>query len=178
MTEPLKASDDSVKKATGKTKAEWFEILDNAGAATMKHPDIAIFLAHEKGVPDWWCQMITVTYEQARGMRKPGQHADGLFSVSASKTIGVSLPKLYQMFSETNRKKWLDKDINVTTAHENKSIRGSLNDGSKIELGFYSKADTKAMVALENSKLPDQKTAQARKAYWKERFEELAKLLA
>ena len=36
---------------------------------------------------DWWAQSITVRYEQARGMRLPGQQPDGTFSVAVSRSL-------------------------------------------------------------------------------------------
>jgi hypothetical protein len=82
--------DDALVAATGKPWAEWFAILDAAGATALTHPQIARLLQSEHGVPAWWCQMVTVGFEQARGMRLPGQRADGTFEVSASVTLEVS----------------------------------------------------------------------------------------
>ena len=56
---------EAVQAKTGKTWAEWFAILDAADAQTMSHPRIARYLQEEHSVPDWWCQMVTVGYEQA-----------------------------------------------------------------------------------------------------------------
>lgn len=80
-------SNDALTAATGRTWAQWFELLDAAGAAEWTHPQIAAWLADAHGVPAWWCQTVTVGYEQARGMRLPGQRADGSFEVGASKTV-------------------------------------------------------------------------------------------
>ena len=54
---------------------EWFALLDGWGATDHSHTEIARWLNTEHGVPGWWSQNITVDYERARGMRKPG--ADG-----------------------------------------------------------------------------------------------------
>ena len=80
-------TDEAVASATGKLPEDWFAILDAAGATEWKHPAIARWLATEHAVPPWWTQAITVRYEQARGLRLPGQQADGTFSVAASRTI-------------------------------------------------------------------------------------------
>jgi len=81
------SGDDAVRAATGKAWADWFDLLDAAGAARWTHPEIARWLGREHGVPDWWCQSVTVGFEQARGRRLPGQRADGTFEVSASTTL-------------------------------------------------------------------------------------------
>lgn len=83
-------SDDALRAATGKSWAEWFAILDAAGATSLTHPQIAGLLQSDHAVPPWWCQMVTVGFEQARGMRLPGQRADGTFEVGASATLAGS----------------------------------------------------------------------------------------
>ena len=42
--------DDAVREATGRDRAEWFALLDQAGAATWKHKGIASWLGTEHGV--------------------------------------------------------------------------------------------------------------------------------
>jgi hypothetical protein len=79
--------DDALVAATGRNWDQWFAILDDAGAVGWRHPVIARWLQEEHGVPPWWCQGITVGFEQARGIRLPGQRQDGLFEVSASATF-------------------------------------------------------------------------------------------
>ena len=37
------------------------------------------------------------SYERARGLRAPGEHADG-FAVTASKTVGVPVERLFDAF--------------------------------------------------------------------------------
>ena len=82
-------SDEALTNATGHDWRHWFGLMDDWGATAHTHTEMARWLVDEHGVPGWWSQSITVGYEQARGLRVPGQHADG-FSVSASKTVGGS----------------------------------------------------------------------------------------
>jgi len=89
-------SDDAMQSATGRHPAEWFALLDEAGAAGWGHTAIARWLVAEHGVARWWNQNITVRYEQARGLRLPGQQSDGTFSVSTSKTVAGSLDAAYE----------------------------------------------------------------------------------
>ena len=37
----------------------------------------------------WWSQHVTVAYEQARGIREPGQRQDGSFEASVSRTVAL-----------------------------------------------------------------------------------------
>lgn len=80
-------SDEALAAATGKTWAEWFAILDAEGAAAWKHSAIARWLDANFPLGGWWAQSVTVGYEQARGIRNPGQRQDGSYEVSASKTL-------------------------------------------------------------------------------------------
>lgn len=79
--------DDAVVSATGRSRAEWFALLDAAGATGWKHQAIANWLVAEQGIDPWWAQGVTVGYEQARGIRVPGQRQDGTFEVSVTRTI-------------------------------------------------------------------------------------------
>ncbi|MFB9310728.1 hypothetical protein BJY17_003453 [Agromyces hippuratus] len=79
--------DDAVLGATGRPRDEWFALLDEAGATGWKHQAIANWLVTEHGVDSWWAQAVTVGFEQARGIRLPGQRQDGTFEVSVTRTI-------------------------------------------------------------------------------------------
>jgi hypothetical protein len=69
-------SSAAVKKATGKDWKQWFTLLDKAGARKMPHKDIACLVYEKHQVSGWWAQMVTVGYEQARGLRQ--KHQAGL----------------------------------------------------------------------------------------------------
>jgi len=88
-------SDEAVRAATGRDPSEWFALLDDAGAASLTHTGIARLLAEEHDVDPWWAQSVTVRYEQARGLRLPGQQSDGSFAASLSRTIHGTLADGY-----------------------------------------------------------------------------------
>ncbi|WP_418515790.1 hypothetical protein ACNUCX_14690 [Curtobacterium flaccumfaciens pv. flaccumfaciens] len=77
---------DRVLAATGKKPDDWHALIDRADGATIGHAAIASWLIGQ-GVEAWWAQGITIGYEQARGLRIPGQRADGTFAVSASRQV-------------------------------------------------------------------------------------------
>ena len=87
-------SDDAVQAKTGKTWAEWFALLDADGAERLDHKGIVALLRDQYGVGSWWQQMVTVTYEQARGRRERHETPAG-YQVSVSRTVGVPLARLY-----------------------------------------------------------------------------------
>lgn len=160
-------SSDAVQAKTGKTWAEWFGILDAAGAQTLSHPQIARYLQEQQGVPDWWCQMLTVGYEQARGLREAHQKPDG-FTANASKTLAVPLAVLYDAWAdEGKRAAWLDEvELTVRKATPGKSLRITWSDGSGLDVNLYAKGESRSQVSLQHSKLPDAATAARMKAFW------------
>ncbi len=102
-----RVSDAAVQAKTGKTWAEWFAVLDAAGAAHMSHKAIVAHLAAHHTLEPWWQQNVTVMYERERGLRDKHQMVDG-YQISVSKTIGVSVAALYHACADDAlRQTWL-----------------------------------------------------------------------
>ncbi|MBM3924741.1 MAG: hypothetical protein FJ320_01935 [SAR202 cluster bacterium] len=163
-------SDDAVKKATGKTAAQWFAVMDGFGARKMPHKDIARRLAEtHPDISGWWSQMITVLYEQERGMRQKHQTTSG-FQVSASKTVPIALDMLFHSWTTDDiRQQWLDPaSVTVRSATPQKYLHMAWKqDKSSIDINFYPKGDGKSQVTVQHSKLPDAQAGEKMKAYWK-----------
>lgn len=173
-------SSEAVAKATGKTWDEWLALLDRAGADKMKHADIARYLHEKAKCPDWWCQMVTVGYEQERGLREKFQSCNGVYVANASKTIGVPLARLYSAWNDPqSRSRWFPKqDITIRKANKDKSMRITWEeDGSSLEVNFYAKGPEKSSVAMSHSKLADAAAVLKRKEYWGQALEKLKNLL-
>jgi len=160
-------SSEAVQKATGKTWAEWLALLDAAGAQQMHHPDIARYLSEQQGVPAWWSQMVTVGYEQARGMRQAHEKADG-FTANASKTVPVSVDWLFETWSnESVRQRWLpDAPMTIRKATPGKSLRITWSDGSNVDAELTGKGESSSRIAVQHTKLPSAAAAAEMKAYW------------
>ncbi len=77
---------DNVLAATGRTPDDWYARIDEIDGRTIGHAAIAVWIV-EQGVEPWWAQGVTIGYEQARGLRIPGQRSDGSFAVSASRQV-------------------------------------------------------------------------------------------
>lgn len=117
-------SSGAVERATGKPWSHWLGALDKAGAAELAHKDIAVLLSTKFGIGDWWAQMVTVGYEQARGRRVAHQTARG-FSASTSKTIGASPVQVFRAWTNARaRAAWLpDAPLTIRKATSPRSIR-------------------------------------------------------
>jgi len=185
-----KVGDAALKKATGRDWPGWVDRLDKAGAAAMTHAQIASHLHEREGVDDWWAQMVTVGYEQAKGRRAKHQKPDG-FSVSGSKTVAAPVEAVFGAFTLARRRaRWLPgTDVIVRKSTEFKSARITWNGGigvrgekgTSVEVNFYEKSDCsgrpKCMVQVQHNKIPDAQAAERIKAWWKQRLEALRALL-
>lgn len=172
-------SDSAVQAKTGKDWQKWFAILDRAGAAKMSHKEIAQYLYDKRKVPGWWCQMITVTYEQERGLREKNQKADG-YVVSASKTVEVPISALYRHWSDEKlRIKWLKDKFAIRKETKDKSMRITWSDyKTSVDVYFYEKGGSKSQVSVQHSKLADAKQVEQTRAHWKAALDRLAGALA
>jgi hypothetical protein len=170
-------SDAPVKKKTGRTWAEWVKVLDAADSASKPHREIAQYVA-SLGTPDWWTQTVTVGYERIRGLREKGQRRGGGYEASKSRTFAVPIAKLYKAFANARqRARWLPGKIDVRSANPNKRMRVKWEDGTTVEIGFFSKGDRKSSVALTHQKLPDKASSQKMKSWWGERLDALSEVL-
>jgi hypothetical protein len=167
-------SGKAVKAKTGKDWKQWFSILDKAGATKMSHKEIAEYLYEKRGVPGWWAQTITVTYEQERGLREKHQKADG-YAVSASRTSKVPISVLYKHWSDEKlRRQWLKDKIVVRKATANKSMRITWPDNSHVDVYFYEKGAAKSQAAVQHSKLASAAQVKRMRSRWKAALERLA----
>jgi hypothetical protein len=175
----LTMSDEAIRRRTGRGWEEWFDLLDEWGAAERPHRDIARWVAQDQGIDGWSAQSVTVNYERARALRAVGEHVDG-FAVSASKTVAVPVERLYEAFVDRSlRKRWLpDGKLRVRTASKSKSARFDWGDGgTRVNVGFTAKGDTKSTVALEHARLANAKEAERMKAFWRDRVAALKDVL-
>jgi hypothetical protein len=171
--------DAAVKKATGKPWKEWFAILDAAGGREKDHRGIVAVLDARNEISGWWCQMVTVGYEQARGLRQKHQKGE-TFEISASKIVGAPLSSLYKAWKDPRaRKGWLkDAAFTIRKATENKSMRITWVDGkTSISANFYAKGPKKSQVSLQHGKLTSASAASKMKGYWSAQLARLEETL-
>ncbi|APV50619.1 hypothetical protein BWI17_13520 [Betaproteobacteria bacterium GR16-43] len=166
---------DAVLKATGKAWSDWLKILDKAGADGMRHKEIAEMVYGKFGVPGWWSQMVTVGYEQARGLRAVHEKVSG-FSASVTKTFQANMDRLYNAWHDPRlREVWLPgAPMQVRRSTDGKSMRVTWTLGnSNVDVNFTSKGPEKSTVQVEHSKLSDAEAVAAQKAYWNAGLERL-----
>lgn len=176
-----KISDQAVKKATGKTWEQWLKVIDNAGGRQMNHKQIVAIVANGHGVGEWWQQMVTVGYEQARGLRDLHQKTGG-YEISGSKTVDVPVAELFNAWNDPKiRRKWLGEDsaLTIRKATRPKSLRITWVDKrTSVDVNLYPKGDHRSHVSLKHGKLRDAKEAAKMKKYWALRLERLKAFLS
>lgn len=166
---------EAVQAATGKDWQSWFEILDQAGAQGMDHKGIVAYLKDHYDVSPWWQQQVTVSYEQARGLRKVHQRPDG-YQISRSKTLLVAVSNLFAAWEDTDqRDAWLGKEnIEIRTYRKDKSMRISWSQPTGlVEVNFYAKGAGKSQVTVQHSKLDRADQAEDMKVYWSRALDNL-----
>ncbi|MGK5740462.1 hypothetical protein [Micromonospora sp. URMC 103] len=173
-------ADALLRERTGRGWQEWFRLLDAEDATRRTHTEIARWLVTAHEVPGWWAQTVTVGYEQARGLRRPGQRRDGGYSVTGSRTVAVPVERLFAAFAdETLRARWLpDVAVRLRTATPPRSFRADWAGGpTRIVVGFEAIGETRSRVALQHEKLTGAGQAAELKAYWRDRLAALKQLL-
>ena len=160
-------SSDAVKDKTGRGWAEWIRTLDKEKAHALPHKEIAKLVHGKYAIPGWWSQMVTVGYEQAKGLREAHQKADG-FAASVSRTVPMAASEVYASLMDAKaRKKWAGAaKFEVTKSTENKTLRLRFEDGTRASIELYAKGVSKTQIAVQHEKLGNKAAVTERKAYW------------
>ena len=175
----LSMSDETIRRITGRGWEEWFDLLDDWGAAEQPRKEMMRWLAEEHGTKGWGASAVTVNYQRARSLLAVGERPDG-FTITASKTVAVPVDRLYQAFVDASlRKSWLPEGkLHERTASRPRSARFDWDNGdSRVNVGFTTKGGAKSTVALQHERLPDAKEAERMKSYWRDRIAALKKVL-
>jgi hypothetical protein len=173
----LVTSDERIRERTGRGWEEWFDLLDEWGAAERTHRETARWVAEQLGIGPlvWEAQAVTSSYERARGLRAVGETEEG-FAASATRTVAVPVERLFDaVVDESQRRGWLpDGELSERTATRPKSARFDWGDGgTRVHVVFDSKGEQKSRLALQHVRLPDAGEADRMKAYWRERVDTL-----
>jgi hypothetical protein len=176
----LGMSDEAVERGTGKRWAAWFDLLDAWGAAQRPHREIAAFLHQSHRVPGWWAQGVTVGYERARGRRAVNERPDG-FTVSVSKTFPTPIDCRSAHFADEElRNRWLEPGtLRLRTVQPGRSARFDVvADGTRLNVWFIAKGETKATVQLQFEHLPTAADIEPVRSAWKAHLARLAHSLS
>ena len=160
----LATSDDKIRERTGCGWEEWFDLLDEWGAADLKHRDIARRVAAELGLDPlaWNAQAITASYERTRGLRVAGQREDG-FTITVQRTFPLTAEQLYDRFHAV-----APDPLRERTATRPKRARFDWgDDGSRVHVTVDDRG-AKSRVTVEHARLADASAAERMKAFWRD----------
>jgi hypothetical protein len=175
----LSVSDEVIRRKTGRGWEEWFDLLDEWGAAERPRSEALRWVAEEHGIDGWGAQAVTINYERARGLRAIGEHANG-FAITASKTVAVPVDRLYEAFvDESLRERWLpDGELRERTVLKPRSARFDWGAGdTRVNVGFVAKGKAKSALALAHERFADAEEAERMKVFWRGRVAALKEVL-
>jgi uncharacterized protein YndB with AHSA1/START domain len=181
--------DDAVVRATGHPPAHWFRLLDRWKGGEKGHTAMARWLREEQGLSAWWCQMVTVMYERARGLRKVHERPTG-YSIDVSRVVRTTARKAFDaMATPAGQSTWFTSratiDLRVGGRYENadgdsgeflkverpKRLRFTWGNrrhapGSVVDYVVTPLEDGRVRIGLTHSKLTREKDAKDLKAAW------------
>lgn len=166
----------AVMRATGRDWNQWFRLLDIAGGRSLGHRRMARWLADEHGCSPWWSQMITVAFEQVRGLRRPGEMPGG-FQVSVSRTMSATTSALYGVLRDAaSPDGWLaEPRATLRPSTSRRIVRLDWKDGrSRVEVRVAGPGPGRATVTVRHSKLAAEKDVIRMRRYWRRKLEALA----
>lgn len=165
-------SDAAVKAKTGRTWAQWFAVLDKAGAAKMTHKAIAELVATRHKIPAWWAQMVTVGYERARGLRKVNETLSG-FRTSVSRTVDAGVDAAFDAWvNAKSRAAFLKEAVNFSTRNPGKNLRFTWKVG-RVEVRFVVKGPKKTQVTVDHEGLKSAADVSKVRAQWSAAMDKL-----
>ena len=162
-------SDASMVRATGKSHAAWFGLLDDWGATTHTHTEIARWLSETHGVPGWWTQNVTVAYERARGLRAPHQMRNG-YSIGVTRTVDAGPEHALEAFTDAAlRSRWLPAgSMRQRPTRAALARRFDWSDPpSRVVVGVVAKDAGRTVVSVTHERLPDADAADRLKREWR-----------
>lgn len=149
-------SAEKMLAATGKHPDDWFSILDAQNATTWTHTAIARWLSENfDGVDGWWCQSITIRYEQARGMRAPGQKADGTFSAASTKTVRAAPGEVFDAAIREVSESLSAQPTSINAEARTPNARWKLEGRQRVLLTVTPGLEDRVSIGLTHSGIPD-----------------------
>jgi len=159
-------ADDTVKAKTGKKWEDWFKLLDRAGARMMDHKEISQYTRQHLGLTQWWGQLVTLGYEQDRGIRQKHQRGSQ-FELDRRKTMVAPLETVWAAWHDRQTlARWMS-GVNFEIAKETpgKTLHLDWPDQSRAVVTFSEK-DGKTKIALSHERLQSSEEVERLQEFW------------
>ncbi|MEX5296402.1 hypothetical protein QYM41_14080 [Kocuria sp. CPCC 205268] len=167
-----------IARATGIPWETWTARLEELGARSMSHAEIARRVAEQlDGVVEnheWWAQSVTVAWEQHTGVRRPGQTGDGSFGTSASRTVAGTPDEVLTRWTELLAGRTEVDGVPFrqppSTARTEKwrYWRARLADGTRVAATLGEAGRGRTTVAVAHTGLPSAEDVARWRGVWKE----------
>jgi len=171
-------TDDAVKAKTGKKWEEWFKVLDRAGARMMDHQEIRQFAQEQLGLTIWWSRLLTLGYEQDRGVRQKHQRGSR-FEVDRSKTLAAPLAVVWQAWhDETVLARWMPGiTFQFAKATPDRTLHLDWPGDTHVVVVFSEKAG-KTKVIVSHERLRNAEDVARLQEFWSAALERLKDVIA
>lgn len=169
---PLVTSEENITRRTGRGWEQWFDALDDWGAAERSHREIARWVAQQLGIEPlvWEAQAVAVSYERARGLRVVGQRTDG-FAITVQKTVAVPVDRLYDAVVDAGRR---DMGLLERTSTRAKVAHFDGPDGpTRVHMFFDAKDEHRSTVVVQHERVADAAQAEALRTSWRQALDTL-----
>jgi len=167
-------SDDVALANTGNRWDDWVDLIDAGPGRDAGHTAIAAWVNREHGVPGWWAQDVTVSYERITGLRLPGQMADGTFTVSKSRLVEIDRGLIRSLLlDDADRADLIPGfDTELRSKPTSKSLRFSIaRDGAdlgQILVTMDAAPRDRIRLTISHEKHPTLEDSEPWRDYWKE----------
>jgi hypothetical protein len=197
-------SDQAVFKATGKTKKEWYDLINAHMHGDSSHKEIAAYVYNTFDISFWWAQEITVMWEKVSGRRVVGQTKGSGFQVGVNKTFPLALSVLWdKLVSGPGVAYILGEDFGKTHGQQLQADSAGITGGgityqvttfvpyshlrmrwqfpgwdrySILQVRVTKKSEEKTILTFHQEKLQDAAAREKMKEYWKTRIAKIAGL--
>lgn len=153
-------------------------------AAVEKKFGVAARKAAQRGgrKPEVWDQPSRASVRAAESALDRSQQDDVVsdnLEVSVSRSLEASASEIFRAFNDPSRRSWSPvRDYVVRNTIAPRLLRIALPDGTQLTVTIARKGNTRCMVTLEQSKLPDELSAEQARARWRDALALLADLLS
>lgn len=156
----------AILEATGLSRKEWFEILNEAGAKTWDEAKIARWLGGKHDIDSRWCQLVTNDYLVQRGPREGVKTG----KILVTKTLRIPAPELWPYLADEDmRREWLDLELGLKAAGA-ASLRFDGGGNSRVTMAVSEMDDTRSgeprcRMTLRHYRIAEESEKET-KAFW------------
>lgn len=166
----------SIERATGRDWASWLELFAAHGAEKLGHAEIAkvsrAALPNDMQSVDWWAQGVAIAFEQHMGLRVPGQGSDGLFRVSASRTLELdrdaAIDAWVAAYGDAADHRGFAAQKSRRSRTEKRSFwRFDLEGMGRVDVSATPKGDDRVTLGVSHDGMPSGEEVEQWRTYWK-----------